>query len=216
MGYILKTFSSTRYIEAKYLYKGRDSIVDLRKLEDSKYMLMSGETIAVYTNEYIELDKKHFALILSRVSGEAVGFVVSTTYADPEWSGLLQLIITNKSEQALEVSLDMKLAKLVLFEIKEEGNFQDTQHPHRNLTWSQMEIQPEYPSWAGRKLSFFTSMRHKFLRKKKIFFVTVFMAIVLIVSLIVSNVTQNESLKIFSIFSSIVNFFAIIFSFITK
>ena len=98
LGFLIKTLSSTKWINPKTLYNGRDGIVDLRKTNEGKYKLDPHETVIVYTNESVIL-KNGISMIISGIY-ENVGLEV---YRSEIWirenEGILQLSIKNNTDE---------------------------------------------------------------------------------------------------------------------
>lgn len=161
VGYLVRTLSDTRWINPKTLFNNRDGIVDLRKLEDHKYELQPKESIILFTNESIKMGAGYFGVILSRVSLEETGLVVSQSYIDPNWDGVLQLIITNNSETPKLLQAHCEIANLVILTMdkptKQTGHHRND---HYGVTWELISDNPIYPKWQDRKRSWFVKARH--------------------------------------------------------
>lgn len=161
VGFLVRTLSDKRWINPKVLYNKRDGIVDLRKLEEHKYALQPKESVIIFTNEVVKLGADYFGLLLSRVSLEETGLIVSQSYIDPNWEGVLQLVVTNNSETPKLLQEHCEIANLVLFKmdqpVKERSQ---KRNDHYAVTWKTICDNPMYPKWQDRKRSLFFRIKH--------------------------------------------------------
>ena len=155
VGFLLRTLSHKHWINPKWLYSNRDGIIDLRKISDRTYILNPGESVIMYTNEVVKLSAEYFGVLLSKVRHEENGLLVSQSYIDPNWKGVLQLIVTNNSEYPQELREHCEIANLVLMSINNQINQQaQTRNDHYALNWEKIFDNPIYPKWKDRKRSF--------------------------------------------------------------
>ena len=161
VGFLARTLSKKKWIHPKFLYNYRDGIIDLRCLNERKYKLLPGESVIIYTNEAVTLGSNYFGVIFSRVSLEEMGLVVSQSYIDPNWTGVLQLIVTNNSESELLLQEHCEIANLVIFkmDIKEDDSV-NNRNNHYGVTWETISENPLLPKWNDRKRSFFLRIKH--------------------------------------------------------
>lgn len=161
IGFLARTLSKKKWIHPKLLYNGRDGIIDLRCLNERKYKLLPGESVIIYTNESVTLGANYFGVIFSRVSLEEMGLVVSPSYIDPNWTGVLQLIVTNNSENTLLLQEHCEIANLVIFkmDIKENDSI-NNRNNHYGVTWETISENPVFPKWNDRKRSIFLRLKH--------------------------------------------------------
>lgn len=163
VGFLARTLSKKKWINPKHLYNNRDGIIDLRCLNERKYNLLPGESVLIYTNEVVTLGSCYFGIIFSRVSLEEKGLVVSDSYIDPNWSGVLQLIVTNDSESPLLLQEHCEIANLVIFKMDNAENENvNNRNEHYGVTWETISENPSYPKWDDRKRSIFSRIRHTF------------------------------------------------------
>lgn len=160
-GFLIKTLSSNRWINPKLLFRNRDGIVDLRKAPDNIYNIQPGETIIMYTNEVVTLNSEYFGLLLPKVKDGESGLSISTSYVDPNWTGVLQLSVSNKSQSTQPIKERCEIANLVLMKTsKPITKLNETQCDHYALTWETISSDPEYPKWPNRKRNLFVKVRH--------------------------------------------------------
>ena len=161
VGFLARTLSQKKWIDPKTLYNKRDGIVDFRKCNDRQYTLLPGESIIIYTNEVVTIGADYFGMILSRVSLEERGLVVSQSYVDPNWSGVLQLIVTNNSEKKQLLQEGCEIANLII--IKMSGSTPNPSVPrneHYNVSWQTIHADTSFPKWQDRKRSYGRKILH--------------------------------------------------------
>lgn len=161
VGFLVRTLSDKRWLPQKILYNKRDGIIDLRKVEERKYILQPKESVIIFTNEAIKMGADYFGLILSRVSLEETGLVVSQSYIDPNWDGVLQLIITNHSESPQILQEHCEIANLVLFKMEHPAHTtSQKKNEHYGVTWEVIAENPMFPKWQDRRRSWTLRLRH--------------------------------------------------------
>lgn len=161
VGFLARTLSEKKWIYPKYLYNNRDGIIDLRCLKERKYKLLPGESVILYTNEAISLGPNYFGIVFSRVSLEEIGLVVSPSYIDPNWTGILQLIVTNNSEGILLLQEHCEIANLVIFKMDvRENDTINNRDNYYSVTWETICENPTFPKWNDRKRSVFLQLKH--------------------------------------------------------
>jgi len=163
VGFLIKTLSSGKYIAPETLYDNRDGIVDMQKLPDNSYSIDPGETVIMYTNETVTLDSNYFGLLLPKVSYEGKGLFISTSYVDPNWTGVLQLLVSNRSPEAHPIKKDTAIANLVILKTSEAIREEPSgtgQSDHYKLTWKKISEDQDLLKWTNRKRSVLTKIRH--------------------------------------------------------
>jgi dUTPase len=118
-------------------FAGHKTLVDLRKCEDG-WSMAPGESVVAFSNEWLQLPDDIVALIISRVSHYNNGLVVSASYLDSTWEGLVKLHITNFSGRTIRIQLGSELARLFLLTAS-DGSPDDhsvaRQGIHYGITW---------------------------------------------------------------------------------
>ncbi|WP_164518033.1 dCTP deaminase domain-containing protein [Mycobacterium sp. P7213] len=97
-----------RWRRGRKRFKGRPYVFDLRAT-GGKFTLEPGETITVNTLEYLTLGRDLGALTLPRLSHATVGVVLSTSYVDPYWSGIMVFHIANTSPNPFTLRVGEKI-----------------------------------------------------------------------------------------------------------
>ena len=133
----------------------------MRNAPDCKYCINPGESIVIYTNENVTLNSEYFGLLLPKVKDEERGLFISTSYVDPNWTGVLQVLVSNKSEYPQHIKGQCEIANLVLMKTSEQIEYlKEIQHDHYALTWSKIFTNPEYLKWENRKRTGFIKFLH--------------------------------------------------------
>ena len=158
---MIKTLSKKRWLHPKQLYYKRDGIIDLRDIKDRTYWLKPGEAVVLYTNEYVQLNPNYFGLLLPRVQHGTDGIVISSSYIDPCWKGVVQLMATNLSEVPLGLKAESNIANLVILRNSEPIKISSGSEPdHYELNWKTIFNNPEHPKWSNRKRGKLLKFRH--------------------------------------------------------
>lgn len=169
VGYLLRTLSDNKWLDKDWLFNQKDGIVDLEKLEKHQYKLSPGESVLIFTNEYMEFKENYFGLVLPKVSGEENGVTVSTTYVDPQWKGFLQLVVTNLSERSHLLQENSEIANLVIYQMSgpaAEANVE--RNAHYGIPWEKIYGNPDLRFWDPRTRTQFRKLIHFFHEKIKI------------------------------------------------
>lgn len=162
VGYVLRTLSDKKWIDPKSLFNEHDGIVDLRSLKNRQYKLLPGETVLIFTNEVLEFGADYFGLALSRVSHEETGLIVSSTYVDPNWMGVLQLVITNRSETPQLLQEYCEIANLIIFKMSAPAAIpKGDKNGHYGLKWEIISKNPAKRLWNDRSRKLSTRICHK-------------------------------------------------------
>lgn len=120
MGPIVKVMDKA-IIKRKYRFKTFRNCHDLIK-SNNKYIIKSGESIIVLTNEKIKLKGNYACLILPRISLSDVGIVVTPAYVDPYYNGVLRLHLTNFSNKAYELTALEPIAQCFFFKLSDAAS----------------------------------------------------------------------------------------------
>lgn len=161
VGFLMRTLSHKRWINPKWFYNNHDGIIDLRSIPNKTYILHPGESVIMYTNEAVKMGSGYFGILLSKVKHEENGLCVSQSYVDPNWKGVLQLIVTNNSEYPQELREHCEIANLILMNINNQtGTPMQPRNGHFAVEWPQIFENPIYPKWKDRKRSFLRKVWH--------------------------------------------------------
>lgn len=106
-------------VPKKMQYGEFPDIFDLQR-DKGKYYLKPNESITVFTNEWFQLDNSTTLLVFSKVSNYIDGIIVTPSFVDSQWKGLIQLVITNNSSEYRSVEIGSEIASA--FFIKLSGN----------------------------------------------------------------------------------------------
>jgi dUTPase len=98
-------------------YKGRSGVFDLR-LTDGRIRIQPGESITVNSNEQVALGSHTGAITLPRLSHGTAGLVLSASYIDPYWDGILVLQMVNLAARPFELAFGEKFAVTRFYDIQ--------------------------------------------------------------------------------------------------
>jgi dUTPase len=124
-------------------YKGRSGVFDLRETQQ-KIQIQPGESITVNSNEKVALGSHTGAITLPRLSHATAGLVLSPSYIDPYWNGILVLQMVNLSSRPFELTFGEKFAITRFYDL--QGNplpahfrtrFAEKSH-HYGLSWERV------------------------------------------------------------------------------
>jgi len=161
LGFLIRTLSDKRWINPKVLYNKRDGIIDLRKVEDHKYILQPKESILIFTNEAIKLGPEYLGIIISKTSLEERGITVSTSYVDTGSKSILQLIVTNNSETPKLLKERCEIADLILVKVDQKlKKITPKRIDQDSITWEMINDNPIFPRWEDRKRTWFMRLCH--------------------------------------------------------
>jgi len=178
VGYLLRTLSDKKWLDPKCLYNKRDGIVDLCKLERHQYKIMPGETVLIFTNEVIEFKENYFGLVLSKVSHEEKGLLVSSTYVDPNWKGVLQLVVTNRSETSQLLQEGCEIANLIVHKMSAPANAtKENRNGHYGIAWDSVSVTPTVELWKDRSRTWILKVFHFVRTYYKVFITCVIMGL---------------------------------------
>lgn len=147
LGTLVKPVSHARWVPWRQRFAGHSGIVDLRKCANG-WALLPGQSAIVFSNEQVQLGPGVCALIVGRVSNYNNGLVVTTSYLDSGWQGLIKLHVINTSRRSVRLRLGMDIARL-FFE-QTPGATEDTravaeQGSHYGSTWSHIHSEGADP-----------------------------------------------------------------------
>lgn len=114
LGPLLKTLTHAP-VAAAGRYMGLKDTFKLDK--GSTYDLAPGESIATFTAERIRLPLNVAGYIVSRVTNDANGLTVKTSYLTNGWDGLIKLRLKNESRDTIKLHLGMEVAALFLIQV---------------------------------------------------------------------------------------------------
>lgn len=124
-------------------YKGRAGVFDLRQ-SDGKISLRPRESVTVNTIERIRVDGGLGALILPRLTLATAGLVVTPSYIDPWWDGILVLHLSNQSGRRVDLRFGEAIAACRFYKVTGQplpetfkDEFAEKSH-HYGLTWKQI------------------------------------------------------------------------------
>ncbi|WP_082383533.1 hypothetical protein [Frigoribacterium sp. RIT-PI-h] len=121
-------------------YKDTPRVFDLRSSKNT-VIVQPGESMTVNTAEEVEFDKHIGGLTFPRLTHATAGLVLSASYIDPLWSGLLVLELANLSDSPIELRIGEKIGALHFYRVdntslsqNDKDVFQSKSH-HFGLTW---------------------------------------------------------------------------------
>lgn len=94
-------------------FSNHTAIVDVLRCEDGWWLEPSSAAV-VYSNEWLQLPHDLTGIVFSRVSQYVNGLVVSASYVDPRWRGLVRLHLYNSSDHAIRLRLGEPIAQMML------------------------------------------------------------------------------------------------------
>lgn len=172
LGPLVKPVSHARWVSWSHRFSGHSGIVDLRKCPNG-WALLPGQSAVVFTNERLELPPAVGALIVGRVSNYNNGLVLTTSFLDSGWQGLVKLHLINTSRRSVRLTLGMEVARLFFEEtpaatpdtrsVAEQGS-------HYGSTWSHIlsdgaDPFPQRPEPRARGLGAAMSKANDFLQR---------------------------------------------------
>lgn len=98
-------------------FKDRKSVFDLRET-NGRISLRPGENITVNSIESIRLGEKWGAITLPRLTHATAGVVLSASYIDPLWNGVLVFHIVNHGRLPIELQIGEKIGACHFYEVK--------------------------------------------------------------------------------------------------
>lgn len=105
-----------RWRRGRKRFKGRPYVYDLRET-GGQFTIEPGEAITVNTIEHLTLGPDLGALTLPRLSHATVGVVLSTSYVDPYWSGIMVFHITNTSPSPFILKFGEKIGACHFYKV---------------------------------------------------------------------------------------------------
>ena len=135
------------------LFRSRPYHFDLTK-SMGEIEIMPGESFGIQSVEYVKLGSSTAAYILPRLTLATTGLVVTPTYIDPYWEGLLQLYIANISPHPHSLRFGERIAICRFYDVKGaeqnpelKSQFAQKSH-HYGLNWrrildSDQDVQPK-------------------------------------------------------------------------
>lgn len=98
------------------LYQNRPGVFDLRQ-SGGAFTIQPGESITVNTIEYIALGKKLGAITLPRLTHATAGIVLSASYVDPYWNGIMVFHMVNLSGEPFRLTIGEKIGACHFYEV---------------------------------------------------------------------------------------------------
>ena len=105
-----------RHAARRKRYGSYPGVYDLRE-SDGQVELRPGESATVNTIERVSLDGSLAAVILPRLSHATAGLVLTPSYIDPYWDGLLVLHLVNLSRQPHTLRFGERIAVCRFYEV---------------------------------------------------------------------------------------------------
>lgn len=125
-------------------WRGFESVYDLRESSGS-INLQPGESVTVNTIENVGVDGAHAALILPRLTHATAGLILTPSYIDPCWQGLLSLNLVNISRRPYTLRFGERIAICRFYQIVGEPlgdefrrQFAEKSH-HYGISWERIE-----------------------------------------------------------------------------
>lgn len=125
-------------------YQGLPGVFDLRET-DNRLEVRPGESITINTIENVALDGSLGAITLPRLTHATAGLVLSTSYIDPFWRGVLVLNLANQTKKRIEIRFGERIAQTFFYDLDGEAlpdkfrnEFAQKSH-HYGLDWDRVE-----------------------------------------------------------------------------
>jgi hypothetical protein len=125
-------------------YRGLPGVFDLRESQN-RIEIRPGESITINTIESVSLDGSLGAITLPRLSHATAGLVLSPSYIDPCWRGVLVLNLINQTRKPIEIRFGERIAQTLFYEVDGEplpdgfrNEFARKSH-HYGLDWERVE-----------------------------------------------------------------------------
>lgn len=135
-------------------FKHRAFCFDLR--ETGAIDIAPGESLTISSIEQISLDGSTAATILPRLSLATAGVVVSATYIDPYWDGILQLHVINQASAPVTIRFGERIAICRFYPViggpvpaQQQKDFPRKSH-HYGLNWAKI-LDTDYDPQPLRK-----------------------------------------------------------------
>lgn len=128
------------HVRSRKRFRSHKSVTDLRKT-GGKYKVRRGESITVNTNEHVSLGSEYGAISLPRLSLATEGLLLTSSYIDPQWRGILVLQLVNVNSRKITLKIGEKIAATHFYKVNETSlseadadKFVDKSH-HYGLSW---------------------------------------------------------------------------------
>jgi deoxycytidine triphosphate deaminase len=133
-----------RTLRGRSNYRDVAGVFDLRET-DNRAVLRKGESITINTIEDVALGGSLAAVTLPRLTHATAGLVLSPSYIDPHWAGILVLHLVNLSGKELELRFGERIAITRLYQVVGppldetfRRRFAQKSH-HYGLGWARVE-----------------------------------------------------------------------------
>jgi deoxycytidine triphosphate deaminase len=139
-------------------FRHRKSVFDLRDT-NGKILLRPGENITVNSIESIRLGEKWGAITLPRLTHATMGVVLSASYIDPLWDGVLVFHIVNHGRFPIELQIGEKIGACHFYEVastdlstNDAFSFANKSH-HYGQNWKKIIVDDADPFPQKKKSS---------------------------------------------------------------
>ncbi len=119
-------------VPAAHRYQGYERISRLD--QGGTYDLAPGESVAAFSSERLKLPLNLSGFIISRVTRDANGLTVKTSYLSNGWDGIIKLRLKNESNDIIKLQVGLDVAALFLTEVK-GADEPDTKASHFGQGW---------------------------------------------------------------------------------
>ena len=164
LGPLLKPLVTSAHVKRSRRFADCKRVIDLRTTSDG-WLISPGTSVVAFANEYVELSSDLVGFVVSRVSNFNSGLVVTATYLDSCWHGLIKLHLVNLGGRAVRVRMGDEVARL-FFSATPDASDDDYSVPkqgiHFGLTWQKIladRFDP-FPKSGGEGPAFRTAKLH--------------------------------------------------------
>ena len=132
LGSLIHVVSGRKVTKKDRWYSDNKYIHNLTK---NPFTIYPKQCIIILSNEYIETDSYHSAIILPRVSWYARGLTILPSYINSGWKGILKIQITNNSNIPLLLEIGEAIAGAFFFKCTKKSSEKLPQSHHFNFKW---------------------------------------------------------------------------------
>jgi len=140
LGPLLKPLVTSARVKRSLRFANCKQVIDLRRATNG-WLISPGASVVAFANEYVELSGDLVGFIVSRVSNLNSGLVVTASYLDSCWHGLIKLHLVNLGGRAVRVRMGDEVARL-FFSATPDASQDDysvaQQGIHYGLTWQKI------------------------------------------------------------------------------
>jgi deoxycytidine triphosphate deaminase len=135
LGPLLKPLRTSERVARRSRFAETKSIVDLRP-QGRTWRLAPGESAVAFSTEWLAVAHDLAGLIVSRVSTYNAGLVVTASFVDNNWQGLIKLHLSNHSGRTLHLQQGDEVARLFLFNTADASTRDDARfESHYGTHW---------------------------------------------------------------------------------